>query len=420
MSRKTRLQARAAAGPLLTAIVAGGAAGLVALLTFQAMHAVQRLLWETGAPPEGAGPVRIALTILTGGALLLILARFSPSETVDELLRDAEHPWQQSRRTIAVTALVAVVSVAFGGAIGPEAGLLAVAAQCSAVVSRLVGREEARSKEIARAGVAGTLGGLYGSPPAAAALDEEGLSAGNLNSFVAGVSGFCVFVVVARTVFGGEGVARVPLPESVPGADWLVIVPVLVGAAFGIGFRVLHEAANRLADWAPRRWIVTVVGTAAFAALAVALPLVRFSGHHELTVVPGLVDDGASVELWLLAVAKTAALVLCLVAGWRGGEIFPLVFIGAAAGAATATLIPGLDPAWAVAGAMAATTTVGWRRPLAAFLLLVLVVDQVAVLPLLAGVGVGMLVNGLVFPVPDKQSLAASKDDPDQASDDAE
>lgn len=52
--------------PALTAIIAGGLAGLVAILTFQLMMGAQHLIWETGAPVDGPGPVRIVVTILIG------------------------------------------------------------------------------------------------------------------------------------------------------------------------------------------------------------------------------------------------------------------------------------------------------------------------------------------------------------------
>ena len=386
--------------PAFTAVVAGGLAGLVALLTYQAMMLLQRWIWETGAPAEGAGPVRIVLTILTGGALLILLARISPSESVDELLDDSEHPLGRSPRKIIITALVAIVSIAFGGAIGPEAGLLAVVAQCSVIVSRYIARDEAQARAIAQAGVAGALGGLYGSPPAAAALEPDGesLAPNRLMAFLAGISGFLVFLGVARTVFGGDGIAAIPLPPSTEGVAWLVIVPALLGAVFGGLFRVLHHAAQRLADVIDRPWLVTTIGTVLFAALAALIPMVRFSGHHEVIEIPEMFAQGAGGELWLLAAAKLIAVVLCLVSGWRGGEVFPLIFIGAAVGAGTALLLPEVDPAAAVAGAMAATLAVGWRRPLAALLVLILVLDSGVALPLLAGVGVGLLCDRVFFP----------------------
>lgn len=378
--------------PVVTAVVAGGLAGLVAVLTYEAMIGLQRLIWLG----DDGDPLRTMVTIIAGGGLLLLLGRIAPSESMEELLRDADKPLARSRRRIGVTALVAVVSIAFGGAIGPEAGLLAVVAECSVLVSRFVAQDEAHA--IAQAGNAGALSGLYGSPPAMAILDEGSPAPSRLMSFVAGISGFGVFLLIARTVFGGEGVATVPLPAPEPGAAWLVIVPILVGVAFGIGFRVLHAAMKGLSARIRHRWIVTTVGTFLFAGIAALIPLVRFSGHHELGDVVSIHADGRAGELWVLAVAKLLAVVVCLASGWRGGEVFPLLFVGAAAGAATALSVPGIDPAAATAGAMAAALAVGWRRPLAALLILVLVTEPGVALPLVLGTGIGAVLDRVLFP----------------------
>ncbi|ALG84157.1 chloride channel protein [Gordonia phthalatica] len=396
---------------LLVTVAAGAGAGLVAVLTYQAMLALQRLVWTTGADGEDVGPWRIAITILIGGALLILLGRFGRSESVDELLAAAESPRSEASRQIIVTALVAIVAIAFGGSVGPEAGLLAVVAQCAAIVSRVIARTEARAREISRAGVAGALSGFYGAPPAAVAIDGDQLPASRLMSFIAGIAGFFVFLSVSRSVFGNSGVPELPLPAGTDGADWMLIVPALIACGFGLAFRVLHYHAERLAARIATPWQVTAIGTVAFAAVAVAFPLVRFSGHHELTLLPEMFGDGDASEIWTVAIAKVVALVLCLTAGWRGGEAFPLIFIGGLVGAGTALALPGLDPAAAVVAAMAAALAVGWRRPLASLLVLVLVLDTGYALALLIGVGLGAIVDRATTmdDRPDDASVADSR-----------
>lgn len=393
-------QAMAQFRALLVTVHAGAGAGLVAVLTYQGMLALQRVAWSTGTEHGEVGPLRIAVTILIGGALLIVLGRIARSESVDELLAHADAPSPGHARQIVVTALAAIVAIAFGGAIGPEAGLLAVVAQCSALVSRAIARNEARAREIARAGVAGALSGFYGSPPAAAAMDGDGLPASKLMSFISGISGFLVFLAVSRGVFGGNGLTNLPLPEHTGGTEWLLIVPALIACAFGVAFRALHGAAEALAAKVSSPWIVIAIGTAAFAALAAAIPLVRFSGHHELTLLPEMFADGDAGLMWLVAAAKVLAVALCLSSGWRGGEAFPLIYVGGLVGAATALAIPALDPATAIVAGMGATLTVGWKRPLAALLILILVLDSGVALPLLIGVGLGAIVHKTITAAP--------------------
>ncbi len=401
---------------LIVAVLAGAGAGLIAVLTYQAMLALQALVWNTGAEHGEVGPVRIALTILAGGAMLILLGRLARSESVDELIADAGAAQPGHARRILVTALAAIVAIAFGGAVGPEAGLLAVVAQCSILVTRVIARNEARAREISRAGVAGALSGFYGSPPAAAAIDDGELSAGKLTSFIAGLSGFFVFFAMSRTVFDGSGLSDIPLPTSTEGNDWLLVVPALIGCGFGLAFKALHHAGEVAAARIGSPWLVTAIGTALFAALAAAIPLVRFSGHHELNELPELFADGDAALLWLVAAAKIIAVVLCLSSGWRGGEAFPLIYVGGLVGAATALALPGLDPAAAIVAAMGATLSVGWKRPLVALLILILILDTGFALPLLIGVGLGAVVHKASTAAPAETSAPAEASAPRTAT----
>lgn len=379
------------------AIVYGGIAGLVAALTFTGMTALQSVVWDTGAQLFGTNTtLQIVTTILLGGALLIVLDRAAPSEDLQTLLRQSGDPAGLPRRAILTTALAAIVAVAFGGAVGPEAGIVAVVAQLSTIVAHLIGEDVAMRRTIGEAGSAGALGGFYGSPPGAAAIDGDELGPRKVLQLGAGFAGFFAFLAFMRLT-PDTGGATITLPAvDLPYVDpWLIGIAV-VAALAGLLFRGLHHAIDGAVSRIRRPWIVIALGTVLFAALAAVVPLVRFSGHHELHDLQVLTEAGDWSTLLVVAIAKIAALTLCLVSGWRGGEFFPLVFIGAAIGGAVAVLVPGLEIGAAMATGMAATTAVGWKRPLAVLLILILLVDVPMAFPLLIGVGVAFLVNLLV------------------------
>ena len=112
-------------------------------------------------------------------------------------------------------------------------------------------------------------------------------------------------------------------PHTTPGdgSDLLwAIVPALLGAAVVMLARWsqprLAHALARLGN----PLVQTLAGTALFALLAAAVPLVRFSGHHELVhALEHGVTAGAAALLGL-ALLKALAMALCLASGWRGGE----------------------------------------------------------------------------------------------------
>lgn len=377
------------------AIVYGLVAGVVSQLTLQGMTTLQHLVW-TGPAPWW----RIAVTVCAGGVLLVLLRRFGEPLTMDELL--AAEPGNRARRNrlIVTTALTAIVAVAFGGAVGPEAGLLAVVAEVGAVVGHRITRDVEEERILHGAGTAGALSGLYASPPGATAVDGDELGPPKALQLLAGIAGFFSFLFCSRFVFGGEGVSAVVLPEGE--LTWWLVLPALGGAVLGFAFRWLHHGLELLAARLPNPTLRITVGTVLFAALAAALPLVLFSGHHEIAQLGDPLTAGQAGTLVLIAVAKTVALGLCLVAGWRGGEFFPLVFAGAAAGAAVA-VSTGMDAGPAMAAAMGAAVVAGWGKPLAAFFVLILLVSGVPAVAVLGGVGVGWVLVALL-PTPDAQA----------------
>ncbi|AKK09598.1 hypothetical protein HCH15_08190 [Corynebacterium testudinoris] len=386
----------------LQALGYGAIAGLTSILTFKGMTWLQHLVWD------GLG-LPIYVTILLGGALLILIGWWAPTEDLETLLRHSEDPGHLPRRAVAATAFAAIVAVAFGGAIGPEAGIVAVVAQMSAIVTHLIARDVDTQRVIGQAGNAGALGGLYGSPPGAAAIDGDDLGQGKALQLAAGFAGFFVFVGVAKLTSSGEG-GHIALPAIGEPQPFLLLVVAVVAAAAGLLFRGLHHAFEQVTAGIKRRWLVVAGGTVLFAALATVQPLLRFSGHHELNDLLPLIQNSQWSLLLAIAVGKVVAVALCLVSGWRGGEFFPLVFTGAAIGAALSVLLPGLDAGSAMATGMVATAAVGWKRTVAVLLILILLIDAPVALPLLIGAGVAY-VFGLMVP-PASSSPSPAPDSP--------
>ena len=77
----------------------------------------------------------------------------------------------------------------------------------------------------------------------------------------------------------------------------------------------------------------------------------------------------------------------------RGEAVFPLLFAGAAIGALTTFLVPGLDLATAEIAGLAASTTVGLKKPVAAVLICALLIGQPAWGPLIVGATLGLFVS---------------------------
>ena len=85
-----------------------------------------------------------------------------------------------------------------------------------------------------------------------------------------------------------------------------------------------------------------------------------------------------------MAVLKPLAMIVCLSAGWRGGEFFPLMLTGACLGALTTVVLP-ISPAAAMVAGMAAATAMGLRKPVAAVLIVAFLAGGTALGPMVVG-----------------------------------
>ena len=121
---------RPAARTVGIGVVYGALAGAVASLTFFLMTEVEHAVWDAS---DARWYIPVAIGV--GGVLIAAIRRRAGTGGLDEQIEEAADPTSLRRRRTAAIGAVAIVAVGFGGAIGPEAGLLAMVAELSALVS---------------------------------------------------------------------------------------------------------------------------------------------------------------------------------------------------------------------------------------------------------------------------------------------
>jgi H+/Cl- antiporter ClcA len=95
-------------------------------------------------------------------------------------------------------------------------------------------------------------------------------------------------------------------------------------------------------------------------------PEVRFAGIPEILI---LVEEQPGVGVALFAVlVKLLATAWCLAAGYRGGKIFPITFLGAATGLAVHAVFDGLPVSVALGCGIAGALATGLGTPVTAAL----------------------------------------------------
>ena len=334
-------------------------------------------------------------------------------------------------RELPGVALAALTTLSLGAVLGPEAPLIAIGGGLGALTVRLAKKDAPPTALMimASAGSFAAISTLLGSPVLGAFLIMEIAGIGGMRlslvmlpGLLASGIGALVFVGLGNwTGLGSFSLALTSVPPAAP--------PTLASLAWAL----VIGAAGALLGWLIRSlalWLRLIVHvnrmlvTAAFGLLigliAMAYQLgtgrsftqVLFSGQDAL---PELVEHAADYSLGvliLLILCKALAYGLSLSA-FRGGPVFPSMFIGAASGVAASGL-PGMDLAAGIATGIGAMSAAMLRLPLTSTLLAVLLMgtDGVAVTPqVVVAVAVAFVVTYLL-PEPGPKAPEAPQPEP--------
>lgn len=336
--------------------------------------------------------------------------------------------------------LAAVASLGLGVVLGPEAPLIAIGAGLGVCAVRLSRRDvpPQATAVVAAAGSFAAISALMGSPILGAFLLMEAAGLGGptlglvlLPGLLA--SGIGSLVFVGLNAFTGLGVESLSIPGLPPFAHpdiaqigYAVLIGLLAAPA-GIALRRLAQAVRPLVH-RHRLAITPIVGLLVGGLAAVYSVTtgrdateVLFSGQSALG--PLLLNGPGYplATLLLLLLCKWLAYGLSLSA-FRGGPVFPSMFVGAAGGLALAHL-PGLPPVAAAAMGIGAMCAVMLRLPMTSVLLatLLLLSDGLTVMPLVivavvvAHVAAARLEPAPSTPQPTPQPTPQAGPEPDHA-----
>lgn len=283
--------------------------------------------------------------------------------------------------------LAALGALPFGAVLGPEAPVIGLGSVVGMAAGRLARLDPRRTGVLAQAGSFAAISALFGGPVVAGMLLlEAGLAAGTalvpvlLPGVVAAAIGYVIFVGFGS--WGGLNAPGLVVPD-LPDYRGLHLYDLLVAVAVGILAALLMALVRAGAERVER--LRSRLGTAPLllaGGLAVGLLAlagyglgadprdVLFSGQASL---PALVGAGTVAAVLVLFVAKALAYTVSLGCGFRGGPIFPAVFLGVAL-AAVATAGFGVSPTLAIAVGTAAGMAAEARLLLAPLVLATLLV----------------------------------------------
>jgi len=271
--------------------------------------------------------------------------------------------------------IASLATLILGGVLGPEMPLVVIGMVLAVLILHLI-KKDAPKQAVAVIGAAGSfaaISSLLGSPLVGAflLLEAAGIGGGLISvillpGLVAAGVGALVFVALSDftstgvTSFGVQNLPKVGFPTGSTFA-WSIVIG-LVAAVVGTAIR---RGAFEIQPFVARhKVLVTPVLGLAIGGLAVFFAeetgksshFVLFSGQSGLSP---LIDNAATWSLgaiMLLIVCKGLAYSASL-GGFKGGPVFPGMFIGAAVGIAFSHL-PGLPLVDSVAMGIGAMTSV--------------------------------------------------------------
>jgi H+/Cl- antiporter ClcA len=350
-------------------------AALVAAVFLAFVHDLEHWLWVDlpSSLGESSPPWYLVVGLPVVGACVVILARtLLPGDGGHSPLQGiggAPTPIPYGPGV----ALAAIGTLSFGAVLGPEAPLIALGSVVGLTVTALARVGQREQGVLATAGSFSAISALFGGPIVGGLLlVEGGLEMGTmllpiiLPGFVAAAVGYVIFIGLGD--WGGLAAPGLAVP-NLPPYNGTHVLDLLLGVGVGIAAAIVVSVVRRPARAIAGRGVsrrgmaaVLVGGGLAVGLIAEVADLlgansqdVLFSGQAS---VPALVAEDSTKIVLILLVAKALAYAVSLGCGFRGGPVFPAIFLGIAL-ATLAELWFDVSPTLAVAiGAAAGVAAV--------------------------------------------------------------
>lgn len=372
------------------ALIIGVASSLVLIVVMKVAAVLQTILWtalpvKLGISIDSPGWIMVMLT-LTGIAVGLVI-RYSPGHAGPDPALEPLIGAPVSPSALPGLIIALIIGLAGGVSLGPEHPIMAVnIALAVAIGARLFPRIGALDWTILAS--AGTIGALFGTPVAAALIFSQTLNSSDdtplwdrlFAPLMAAAAGSLTTSLFFHPHFSLPiaHYTQMRLSDIFSGA---VVAAIAIAAGMVAVWCLprLHTLVHRLKN------PVLILGIGGFMLGILGVlggPLTLFKGLDEMQQLAFSQTLGAT-DYFMLAIVKLGALVIAAACGFRGGRIFPAVFVGVALGLmlhAHVEAVPAaITVSCAILGLMLVVTRDGW---LSLFMAAVVVPDT-TLLPLL-------------------------------------
>ncbi|EOZ3810008.1 ion channel protein [Citrobacter youngae] len=372
------------------ALLIGVASSLVLIAVMKVASVLQQFLWERLPISIGIAqdsPFWIITMLTLTGVMVGLIIRYShghagPDPACEPLIG-------MPVSTSALPGLLAalIIGLAGGVSLGPEHPIMTVnIALAVAIGSRMFPRIAKLDWTILAS--AGTIGALFGTPVAAALVFSQTLNSSNdvplwdrlFAPLMAAAAGSLTTSLFFHPHFSLP-IAHYTQMHLVDIFSGAVVAAIAIAAGMVAVWCLprLHHLIHRL------KHPVLILGVGGFILGILGViggPLTLFKGLDEMQQMAFSQTLGAS-DYFMLAVIKLAALVVAAASGFRGGRIFPAVFVGVALGLMLHAHVEAVPAAITVSCAILGLVLVVTRDAWLSLFMAAVVVPDTTLLPLL-------------------------------------
>lgn len=282
----------------------------------------------------------------------------------------------------------------FGGSAGREGAALQLGGSIGSMIGRLISLDDKDMHIIVMCGMSGMFSALFGTPLAAVFFALEVISVGEI--YYSGLIPCLVSAIVAYalSVLCGVEPTRFVIAEIPDYSSVLLLktvgIAILCAILSMVFCIVMHGAAKGLKKTFKNEFVRVFAGGVIIVVLTKLLGTTDYNGAGMNIITAAVTEGHAKPLAWAFKIIFTA---ITIGAGYKGGEIVPTLFIGAAFGCVLSPIF-GVDPTFGAAVGIVALFCGVVNCPIASIMLSIELFGAHGILFFAVAAGVSYMLSG--------------------------
>jgi CIC family chloride channel protein len=395
----------------VVSVVVGLTTGLGAVIFIKLLHSIHHLSFDTGREVLTLlGNYYVIILPVIGGLIVGPLIYYVAHEVkgggVPEVMACMAVQGGRMRKRVAFTKIVtSAITIGSGGSAGREGPMVQIGGGIGSITGQYLKMSDERIKTLVAAGAAGGISAAFNAPIAGAMFALEILMGYVGLDFSLVVLSSVSSAIVSRAFLGASPAFAVPAHSYMSVAEMpLSLVLGILAGIIALSFvRILYRLEHLFDDWRFPAYWKPAVGGILVGVIGFFLPQIFGTSF------PAMEDTlNGRLPFLLMAVlifGKMVGTSLTLGSGGSGGDLAPLLFIGAVLGGAfghiTHAVIPGFGAdvgAYALVG-MGAVFGGAAQAPITAIMLIFeMTGDYTLILPVMASTVISTLIYNMWQP----------------------